>query len=119
ASLLRGPMLRKVFHFNFDKGCRMVLRFLAVIPMLIFGSGVVAADRPNIVMILSDDQAWTDYGFMGHKVIATPHLDQLASESATFLNGYVPTSLCRPSLATLISGLYPHQHKITGNDPLP
>jgi arylsulfatase A-like enzyme len=68
-------------------------------------------------MILSDDQAWTDYGFMGHPTIKTPHLDKLATESATFVNGYVPTSLCRPSLATLISGLYPHQHKISGNDP--
>lgn len=77
----------------------------------------IAADRPNVVMIISDDQAWTDYGFMGHPVIETPHLDKLASESATFVNGYVPTSLCRPSLVTLISGLYPHEHGITGNDP--
>ena len=75
------------------------------------------AESPNVVVILSDDQAWTDYGFMGHPTIKTPHLDKLATESATFVNGYVPTSLCRPSLATLISGLYPHQHKITGNDP--
>lgn len=72
---------------------------------------------PNVVMLISDDQAWTDYGFMAHPVIKTPHLDRLASESATFVNGYVPTSLCRPSLATLISGLYPHEHKIAGNDP--
>ncbi|MGC1272568.1 MAG: sulfatase [Planctomycetaceae bacterium] len=86
---------------------------LAMLPQ----TSAVAADRPNVVMILSDDQAWTDYGFMGHDVIETPHLDRLAGESATFVNGYVPTSLCRPSLATLISGLYPHQHKITGNDP--
>ncbi|MBI2479371.1 MAG: sulfatase, partial [Planctomycetia bacterium] len=35
-----------------------------------------AAERPNIVMIISDDQAWTDYGFMGHEVIETPHLDR-------------------------------------------
>ncbi|MEX2288495.1 MAG: sulfatase-like hydrolase/transferase, partial [Planctomycetaceae bacterium] len=68
-------------------------------------------------MIVSDDQAWTDFGFMGHPVIKTPHLDRLASQSAVFQRGYVPTSLCRPSLATLISGLYPHQHKIAGNDP--
>ena len=80
-------------------------------------AGIAADDRPNVVLILSDDQAWSDYGFMGHPTIKTPHLDKLSSESATFVNGYVPTSLCRPSLATLISGLYPHQTKITGNDP--
>ncbi|MCA9114053.1 MAG: sulfatase [Planctomycetaceae bacterium] len=72
---------------------------------------------PNVVMILSDDQAWTDFGFMGHPEIRTPHLDRLAARSAVFPRGYVPSSLCRPSLATLISGQYPHQHGITGNDP--
>lgn len=73
--------------------------------------------RPDIVFILSDDQAWSDYSFMGHPHIRTPHLDQLAQESLTFTRGYVPTSLCRPSLSTIISGLYAHQHGIVGNDP--
>jgi len=76
-----------------------------------------AAKPPNVVMIISDDQAWTDYGFMGHKLIETPNLDRLARESALFKRGYVPSSLCRPSLMTLATGLYPHQHKIVGNDP--
>ena len=75
------------------------------------------SSHPNIVIILSDDQAWNDYGFMGHDTIKTPALDKLASESAVFKRGYVPVSLCRPSLMTVITGLYPHQHKITGNDP--
>ena len=72
---------------------------------------------PNIVLILSDDQGYTDYGFMGHPKIETPHLDKLASESALFRRGYVPTALCRPSLMTLVTGLYSHQNKTTGNDP--
>ena len=75
------------------------------------------AKPPNIVLILSDDQSYTDYGFMGHPHIETPHLDKLASESALFRRGYVPTALCRPSLATLFTGLYSHQNKITGNNP--
>ncbi|MFY0653366.1 MAG: sulfatase [Cyclobacteriaceae bacterium] len=76
------------------------------------------AKKPNIVLILSDDQAWNDYGFMGHEAIETPNLDKLASQSVVFKRGYVPTPICRPSLMTLATGLYPHQHKITGNDPL-
>ncbi|QEG24622.1 sulfatase-like hydrolase/transferase [Mariniblastus fucicola] len=72
---------------------------------------------PNIVLIISDDQAWTDYGFMGHADIETPNLDKLAAQSLTFTRGYVPTSLCRPSLASIITGLYPIQHHISGNDP--
>ena len=51
------------------------------------------AAPPNVVLIVSDDQCWTDFGFMGHEVIKTPNLDKLAAESAVFPNGYVPTSL--------------------------
>src|SRR5688572_1518634 len=80
-------------------------------------SSLVAAAPPNIVMIISDDQAWTDYSFMGHPHIRTPNLDRLASQSLTFPRGYVPSSLCCPSLASIITGLYPHQHKVTSNDP--
>lgn len=89
--------------------------------ILLFANSVVAADTqpPNIVLIISDDQAWTDYGFMGHDVIQTPNLDRLAAQSAVFKRGYVPTGLCRPSLMTLATGLYTHQHKTTGNDPSP
>jgi len=54
---------------------------------------------------------------MGHPVIQTPHLDKLASQSLVFERGYVPDSLCRASLATMVTGLFPHQHKITSNDP--
>jgi choline-sulfatase len=76
-----------------------------------------AAQPPNIVFIISDDHSWTDYSFMGHPQIETPHLDRLAKQSAVFTRGYVPTALCRPALATLITGKYAHQHKLTGNDP--
>ncbi len=74
---------------------------------------------PNVLYIISDDQAWTDYGFMGHPQIKTPHLDQLANESVLFERGYVPTALCRPSLVTLTNGHYAHKHGVTGNDPSP
>lgn len=75
------------------------------------------AAPPNVVMIISDDQAWTDYSFMGHPHIQTPNIDQLAGQSLTFTRGYVPASLCCPSLASIITGRYPHQHKVTSNDP--
>jgi len=71
---------------------------------------------PNIVVILSDDQGWTDYGFMGHPEIKTPHLDQLAAQSLVFERGYVASPLCRPSLASLLTGRLPYDHRITGND---
>ena len=70
----------------------------------------VTASSPNIVLIISDDQAWTDYGFMGHPDIKTPNIDKLAKESILFKRGYVPTALCRPSLATLLTGHYASTH---------
>ena len=72
--------------------------------------------KPNVVFILSDDQAWDDYGFMGSKEAHTPHLDKLANESLVFKRAYVTSPLCRPSLASMVSGLHTHQHKVSGND---
>jgi uncharacterized sulfatase len=66
-----------------------------------------AQQPPNIVLILSDDQGWTDFGFMGHPTIATPSLDKLAKQSVTFRWAYVPTALCRPSLTTLVTDSMP------------
>jgi len=75
----------------------------------------IAAEKPNIVYIISDDQTWADFGFMGNQRVHTPNLDRLAGQSARFVNGYLPTSVCRPSLVTLMTGLYPHQHLVHFN----
>ena len=74
-------------------------------------------EKPNIVIILSDDQAWNDYSFMGHKYIQTPNIDKLAAEAVLFKRGYVPTGLCRPSLMTIMTGQYASIHGVTGNNP--
>src|SRR5581483_4774060 len=91
------------------------MKMLSLLALLAAAPAV--AGPPNVVLIVSDDQAWTDYSFMGHPHVRTPHLDRLASQSLVFRRGYVPSSLCCPSLASLITGQYPHQHKITSNDP--
>jgi uncharacterized sulfatase len=89
--------------------------------LLSAGNGLLRAAekpaQPNVLLIISDDQGWADYGFMGHPQIATPNLDRLAAESLTFTRGYSPVPLCRPSLVSIATGLYPHQHGVTGNDP--
>ncbi len=94
-----------------------MLRFLSALALMLAVALPATAAPPNVLMLIGDDQAWTDYGFMGNKVIQTPHLDKLATEGLVFKHGYVPSSLCRPSLATMITGLYPHQHGIMSNDP--
>ena len=90
---------------------------LLLTAILSLASHASPAKPPNIVLIISDDQSWTDYSFMGHEAIETPNIDRLAKQSRLFKRGYVPSSLCCPSLASMITGLYPHQTKITGNEP--
>ncbi|MDX1680399.1 MAG: sulfatase-like hydrolase/transferase [Akkermansiaceae bacterium] len=93
------------------------MRFFCILAALALPLFAEKPQKPNILFLLSDDQAWEDYGFMGHEHIDTPVIDQLAAESLTFTRGYTPVPLCRPSLATIVTGLYPHEHGITGNDP--
>ncbi len=95
------------------------LGLLILVAWLIVSSEVRAATPPNIVYILADDQSFQDFGFMGNDKVLTPHIDALAEMSARFPNGYVPMSVCRPSLATFLTGLYPHQHGIHFNHPPP
>jgi arylsulfatase A-like enzyme len=96
---------------------------MRILPFLLLGLVPLAAAepaaprRPNILFIVSDDQAWTDYGFTGAKVVRTPNLDRLARDSVAFPRGYVVNSLCGPSLASLLTGVHPHRHGMTGNDP--
>ncbi len=96
---------------------KTIAGFIAVFFAGLVLNPIYGQDRPNVVMIVSDDHAWTDYGFMGHKIVQTPNIDRLANSSLTFRRGYVTSSLCCPSLASIITGKYPHQHKITSNDP--
>jgi arylsulfatase A-like enzyme len=74
-----------------------------------FCVGVLAAagsERPNILLILSDDQGYADLGFQGSKDISTPNLDRLAKEGVRFSNGYVTHPFCSPSRAALLTGRY-------------
>ncbi len=55
---------------------------------------------------------------MRHPHIKTPNIDKLAAQSLLFERGYSPVPLCRPALASIVTGLYPHEHGVTGNDPV-
>jgi N-acetylglucosamine-6-sulfatase len=73
--------------------------------------------RRNIVFILTDDHRYDALGFLqGQRLLETPHLDSLAREGVHFQNAFVTTSLCSPSRASILTGLYAHQHKIVDNN---
>ena len=88
---------------------------LLTLPTIIVGQNPEKTP-PNIILIISDDQGWGDYGFMGHPVVETPELDKLADTSLRFDRGYVATPLCRPSLASMVTGRFPAEHGILAND---
>ena len=94
------------------------MREIRLLLYIVFGGiAVMAKDKPNVVFILSDDQSWDDYGFMGHPHLETPNLDQLAGEGLVYERGYTTAAICRPSLASIVTGLYPHQTGVRGNRP--
>ena len=73
------------------------------------------SDRPNVVFVLTDDQRWDQLSCEGHPFLNTPHLDRIAAEGARFANMFVTTSLCSPSRASFLSGLYAHSHGVVNN----
>lgn len=82
-----------------------------------FASVTTADDRPNIIIILSDDQGWGDAGFNGATDIRTPHLDQLARDGTIFSAGYATHPYCSPSRAGLMAGRYQHRFGHDNNTP--
>jgi arylsulfatase A-like enzyme len=70
---------------------------------------------PNIVFLLVDDLRWNVLGHSGYP-IQTPAVDRLAAEGVRFENAFVTSSLCSPSRASFLTGVYPHVHGVTGNN---
>jgi N-acetylglucosamine-6-sulfatase len=78
--------------------------------------------RPrNIVFILADDHRYDALGFLHTQdFIETPNLDRIAREGAYLPNAFVNNSLCSPSRASILTGLYSHKHKVIDNyHPVP
>jgi arylsulfatase A-like enzyme len=71
-----------------------------------------APKHRNILLIIAHDLSYDQYGFAGHPVVQTPSIDSLAAESIRYSSAYV-SSTCRPTLATLLTGLHEHQHGVS------
>jgi len=77
--------------------------------------GACAAPRPNVLFILTDDQRWDALGLAGNRHLKTPNMDRLGREGVYFRNAFCTTSLCSPSRASILSGLYAHRHGVVDN----
>lgn len=71
--------------------------------------------RPNVIIIVSDDQGWGDVGYHGFNDIHTPNIDALAKGGTVFPQAYVSASVCGPSRAGLLTGVYQQRFGIYGN----
>ena len=72
----------------------------------------------NVVFILTDDHRYDAMGFAGHPFLETPHLDSIAKNGVHLKNAFVTTSLCSPSRASILTGLYTHKHRVIDNQRL-
>ena len=93
----------------------VVLALLIAMPVVTSIASAEKTKQPNIVLLISDDDDYEHFGFMGSKIAHTPTLDQLAKSGTLFTKAHCPAPLCRASLASMLSGRMPHQHGIYGN----
>ncbi len=73
------------------------------------------SSRPNVLFILTDDMRWDAMSCAGNPHLQTSHIDRLAAEGVRFANAFCTTSLCSPSRASILSGLYAHAHGVVNN----
>ncbi len=73
--------------------------------------------RPNIILLLTDDQRHDALGCAGHPIVQTPHIDRLAAQGVRFENCFVTTSICAASRASIFTGLYERTHGYTFGKP--
>src|SRR5215510_6071967 len=92
-----------------------IFRFLAF-AFVIFPTLLPAAEkRPNVVFVLTDDQRWDTISLNERSQVKTPNIDRLGKEGVYFRNAFCTTSLCSPSRASILSGLYAHAHGVVNN----
>ena len=103
---------REEVHYN--QPAIMIKLTLAVVAGILFCSATAtAADRPNIVFIMTDDHAAHAIGAYGSRVNQTPNLDRLAREGALLENVFATNSICTPSRAAILTGQYSHINGVT------
>jgi N-acetylgalactosamine-6-sulfatase len=90
------------------KNLTVLLSFLILL-------GSSAAEKPNVIFILTDDQGWNDAHFAGHPYVKTPNLDRFASQGTWFRQFYVAATVCSPSRTAFMTAHSPARHLVHGH----
>lgn len=91
------------------------LMCLAILACPVQAAPKTVSSRPNVLLILCDDLRWDALSCAGNPHLQTPHIDRLAAEGVRFKNAFCTTSLCSPSRASILTGVYAHTHQVRDN----
>lgn len=80
--------------------------------MIVAALGGLAAERPNVILVMADDLGWGDTGFNGNTVIRTPHLDAMAEAGLRFTRFYAASAVCSPTRGSALTGRHPHRYGV-------
>ena len=97
---------------------KRILTLCTAVIALASSAAALASDapsRPNVLFILCDDLRWNAMSCAGHPALKTPNIDRIANEGVRFANMFCTTSLCSPSRASILTGLYAHSHGVMNN----
>ena len=72
-------------------------------------------DKPNIVFLLNDHQLHYRHGWDGGPMPQRPHFDRLAAGGVNFTRAYTACPLCMPARRTMLTGVFPHNHRLLKN----
>jgi arylsulfatase A len=100
----------------------LTLSFVALLQLLLPSFALAASkvpnnniDKPNVILIVTDDQGYGDVGAYGASDIETPNLDRLAASGVRFSQFYAASAVCSPSRAAIMTGKVPHRAGVPGN----
>lgn len=86
-----------------------IVASMAALVCLTLGSVLTAADRPNIVLVMADDQGWGDMAYNGHPVLKTPNFDAASKAGLRFDRFYAAAPVCSPTRASVMTGRHPNR----------
>ena len=106
---------RRLLRMSLHALARLAPALALLAPLPAAEARAAAAERPDIVFILTDDVRWDDLGCTGHPFSRTPHIDRIAREGVLFRNAFATTVICSPSRANILTGLHTRGHGIIDN----
>jgi N-acetylglucosamine-6-sulfatase len=110
------PLVKLVIVSLFGMVGPLLQAGVSAVPSEIVPQALSGTEPRNVVFILSDDHRYDAMSFMDHPFARTPQMDKMAAEGAHMANAFVTTSLCSPSRASILTGLYTFRHRVIDNN---